>query len=107
MALPTGLDVATVLGRTQDGGFIKQADQAVRIQYQFAKAYCRGRGFEDDEDVPPDLWAVIVTSSARLTTNPVMLRAEQAESYTSNSGPDGDWSRSELSVLNKYRRRHG
>lgn len=105
MALPTGADVAAFLGRTQDGGFILQANQAVLIQYEFAKAYCRGRGFEDDEDVPSGIRAVIVTSAARLATNPTMLRGEQAEAYTTSSGPDGEWSTTELRVLNSYRRR--
>lgn len=105
MGLPTGTDVAAYLGRTQDAGFIVQAATAAATSYEFAKAYCRGRGFEDDEDVPADLRMVIVTAAARLATNPNMLRGEQAESYASSSGPDGGWAPMELAVLNTYRRR--
>lgn len=106
MPLPTGSDVAAYLGKTQDAGFIAQGDRAAAASYEFAKAYCRGRGFEDDEDVPGDLRQAIVTSAARLATNPNMLRGEQAESYASSSGPDGYWAPIELMVLNRYRRRY-
>jgi hypothetical protein len=106
MPLPTGLDVAAYMGRTQDSGFIAQANSAAAASYEFARAYCRGRGFEDDEDVPGDLRQAIVTAAARLATNPNMLRGEQAESYASSSGPDGHWAALELDVLNRYRRRY-
>lgn len=105
MALPTGADVASYLGRTQDVTFTAQADKAAAAAYEFAKSYCRGRGFEDDEDVPSDIRMVIITSAARLATNPTMLRAEQAESYASNSGPDGWFAPLEMVVLHRYRRR--
>lgn len=104
--LPTGTDVAAFLGRTQDAGFIAQADSAAAAAYEFAKAWCRGRGFEDDEDVPGDLRQVIVTAAARLATNPNMLRGEQAESYAQSAGYDGVWAPIELSVLGRYRRRY-
>jgi len=106
MPLPTGTDVAAYLGRTQDSGFIAQANSAVAASYEFAKAYCRGRGFEDDEDVPGDLRQAIVTAAARLATNPNMLRGESAESYASSSGHDGVWAPIELTVLSRYRRRY-
>lgn len=105
MSLPTGADVAAFLGRSGDSLFVIQADAAASAAYEFAKSYCRGRGFEDDENVPSDLRAVIVASAARLATNPNVLRAEQAESYASSSGPDGGWTAQELSVLHRYRRR--
>lgn len=105
MALPTGADVSAYLGRTQDVPFTTQADKAVSATYEFARSYCRGRGFEDDEDLPADLRMVVITAAARLATNPTMLRAEQAESYASNSGPDGTFAPVELAVLHRYRRR--
>jgi hypothetical protein len=98
--------VAAYLGRTQDAAFIDQADSAAAASYEFARAYCRGRGFEDDEDVPRDLRQVIISAAARLATNPNMLRGEQAESYASSSGQDGGWAPIELSVLGLYRRRY-
>jgi hypothetical protein len=104
MALPTGTDIAAYLGRTQDSGFLEQARVAAQAAYEFARGYCRGRGFEDDEDLPGDLRMVVITAGARLATNPNMLRAEQAESYASNSGPDGFWAPMELVVLKRYRR---
>lgn len=104
--LPTGLDVAAFMGRTQDAGFIAQAHSAAAASYEFARAYCRGRGFEDDEDVPNDLRLVIITSAARLATNPNMLKGEQAESYAQSAGPDGTWAPLELAVLGRYRRRY-
>jgi hypothetical protein len=104
MALPNGIDIASFLNRTQDASFIATADESARMTYQFAKSYCRGRGFEDDNDIPNDIRAVIIGASARLATNPTVLRGEQAESYASSSGPDGTWSQQELWVLNGYRR---
>lgn len=104
--LPTGSDVAAFLGRTQDAGFIAQADRAAAASYEFAKAFCRGRGFEDDEDVPDDLRQVIVTAAARIASNPNMLAAEQAESYASTGRFDGGWAPVELMVLTRYRRRY-
>ena len=89
MALPTGQDVAAFLGRTQDSGFIAQANAAAQASYEFARGYCRGRGFEDDEDLPTDLRMVVITAASRLATNPNMLRAEQAETYATSSGPVG------------------
>jgi hypothetical protein len=105
MALPTGTDVASFLGKTQDSGFIAQANVGAQAAYEFARGYCRGRGFEDDEDLPADLRMVVITAGARLATNPNMLRGEQAESYATNSGPDGFWAPLELAVLHRYRRR--
>lgn len=105
MALPTGKDVASFLNRSQDAAFIQTATTATQMVYEFARSYCRGRGFEDDEDVPADLRSVIVAASARLSTNPTVLKGEQAESYASSSGFDGDWTPQELAVLHRYRRR--
>lgn len=105
MPLPQGSDVAAYLGRTQDAGFLKQCDSVVGIVYEQVRSYCREHGFEDDEDVPKDLASVIVTAAARLATNPTVLAGEQAEAAVTSSGPDGFYSRSELAILHRYRRR--
>jgi hypothetical protein len=104
-AYPTGVDVATFLNRRDDGIFVQQCNAALEIQIEFVAGFTRRRGFEDDQSMPSDLRAVIIASTARLAANPLMLRTEHSESYTSVSVFDGSFPPQEVAVLNRYRRR--
>lgn len=71
-----------------------------------AKAYTRGRGF--DEDGPTDeLAAVITTAAARLAANGGQLPSDTAIGpFTTNiRGAFTGWTLAEQSVLHRYRRR--
>jgi hypothetical protein len=102
---PVGLDVAEFLARQDDNTFVRHCDTVANVQFDLVKAYTRGHGFEDDGSVPSDLRTVIITSAARLVTNPTALRGESAESYAMASGVDGGFTDAEKAVLHKYRRR--
>ena len=104
-AYPTGLDVATLLGRRDDTIFVGQCSAALEIQIEFVKGFTRGHGFEDDQSLPSDLRAVTISSAARLASNPLALRGESAESYAMAAGFDGSFTRAEVAVLNRYRKR--
>lgn len=82
------------------------AGTAIPVVTQFAKAYTRGRGFDDDE--PNDeLAAVITTASARLASNGSQISSsKQAGEYTTDTRSYfTGWTIAELFVLNRYRRR--
>lgn len=102
-AYPTGVDVATFLNRRDDELFVQQCNVALELQIEFVAGYTRGRGFEDDQSIPPDLRAVIISSGARLASNPLSLRGENSESYSMASVMDGTFTPLEIVVLNKYR----
>lgn len=104
-AYPTGVDIATFLNRRDDEIFIQQCNAALEVQIEFVAGFTKGHGFEDDQSLPSDLRAVVIASTARLAVNPLMLRAENAESYAMAAGYDGSFSRNEIAVLNRYRRR--
>jgi hypothetical protein len=102
---PSGVDVATFLNRRDDEVFIQQCNAALEVQLEFVAAFTRGHGFEDDQSMPGSLRAVLISSAARLAANPLMLRAENSESYAMSSGSDGTFSSLEIAVLNGFRRR--
>ncbi|MBS1691931.1 MAG: hypothetical protein JST91_06905 [Actinobacteria bacterium] len=72
-----------------------------------ARAYTRGRGFDDDGRPNDEVAAVITTASARLAAN-----TKQLNQSASMDGLGADtrsfftgWTLAELFVLNRYRRR--
>jgi hypothetical protein len=72
-----------------------------------ARAYTRGRGFDDDGDPNEDVAAVIYTAAARFISNP------KQTSMSVTAGPYvldqrsffTGWTLAELFVLNRYRKR--
>lgn len=100
----TGQDVADFVGRGTDPETVAAAGEIVPIITAMCRAYCRGRGFTDDQPAD-DLQAVITTASARMLANPGQL------THTSTIGPFTEtvtggftgWTLAELFVLNRYR----
>lgn len=97
-----GYKVATFLGRRVD---MKLQEEHVPLVMAFARAYTRGRGFSaDGTTVEDDLAAVVISATARLTTNPAQLEREHAGEYIA-VGSFAGWTLPELAVLHRYRRR--
>ena len=69
-----------------------------------ARAYTRGRGFEDGEP-NEDLAAVITTASARLAANPTGLQSKRIDDveYRYSLASSFSWTLAEQAVLNRYR----
>ncbi|MCB0924862.1 MAG: hypothetical protein KDB50_10040 [Mycobacterium sp.] len=76
----------------------------VPIVTVMAKAYTRGRGFEDGEP-NEELAAVIATASARLAGNPTGLAAKRIDDveYRYSLASTFAWTLAEQAVLNRYR----
>lgn len=104
MAFVSGQQVADYLGRGDDAALVSLAGQHVDIVEQFVKAYTRGRGFSPTGEPGDDLAAVIVSVTARSTTNPEQLVREQTGDYFVTPAVAG-FTLPELFVLNAYRRR--
>ena len=103
MAAPTTNDLATYVGQAVNED---QAEAVIAVVSALAASYTRGAGFTDG--VPADdLWAVILSASARRLADTSGIVGEErmgpfAVSYQPNSG---GWSTSELVTLNRYRQR--
>lgn len=69
-----------------------------------AKAYTRGRGFEDGEP-NEEVAAVIATAAARLAANPTGLQAKRVDDveYRYSLASSFSWTLAEQAVLNRYR----
>ncbi|CCK53031.1 Conserved protein of unknown function [Mycobacterium canettii CIPT 140060008] len=103
MATVSEADVAGLLNTT-----ISSPGAAIPIITAMAKAYTRGRGFDDGptaDEPNTEIAAVITTASARLAANSRQLNA-------STTTPDitidkrtffQGWTLAELAVLNRYR----
>lgn len=105
MAFVSGQRVADYLGRGDDVAFVALAGQHAEIVTAFVKAYVRGRGFDTAGFPGDDLAAVIVTSAARLVTNPELGGQQSVGAYTTTPGVLDGWTLPELAVLHRYRRR--
>lgn len=69
-----------------------------------ARAYTRGRGFEDGEP-NEELAAVIATAAARLAANPTGLQSKRIDDveYRYSLASSFSWTLAEQAVLNRYR----
>lgn len=104
MAEPVAADVAAFLGRSGDAATVALAEQHLPVIRAMVKAYTRGRGFTDD--VPADDVALIIVSScARLVSNPAHTVAEQVDDFSVRHAVFDGWTLPELAVLHQYRRR--
>ena len=70
-----------------------------------ARAYTRGRGFDDDGDPSDEVAAVIATASARLAANPTGLQSKRIDDveYRYSLASSFSWTLAEQAVLNRYR----
>jgi hypothetical protein len=81
-------------------------ETVVPIVTVMAKAYTRGRGFDDTTGQPNDeIAAVITTAAARLAANGAQLAADNTAGPFAQSIRGGftGWSLAEQFVLNRYR----
>lgn len=103
--MATGQDVADFLGRGTDTELVALADVHVTHMTNLVRAYTRGQGFT--ADVPAaDLDSVIVTSAARLVSNPEGVQSETVGAYSvAYAVQFSGWTLAEQMVLNSYRRR--
>lgn len=70
-----------------------------------ARAYTRGRGFDDDGDPNDEVAAVIATAAARLAANPTGLQSKRIDDveYRYSLASSFSWTLAEQAVLNRYR----
>lgn len=70
-----------------------------------AKAYTRGRGFDENGEANEEIGAVIATASARLAANPTGLMSKRVDDveYRYSLASSFSWTLAELAVLNRYR----
>jgi hypothetical protein len=104
-ANPTGADVAMFLGRQEDLSFVSQCNIVVEHIRAAAENYTRGVGFDDDNTVPSDIYAVLVSRSARTAVNPLAYQGDSADTTTVSDAFAGDWNRGERKILDAYRQK--
>lgn len=98
----TGQDVADFLGQGTNTPLVALAGEHVTIITAMARAYTRGRGWDEvTGDPSPDLAAVITTATARLVANPQQLRHSVGDVAFNDSFRG--WSLAETYVLNAHR----
>lgn len=108
---PETLDVLAVrvaqhIARAGDEATLVLARAHADIVAAFVHGYTRGRGFNVlTGDPAPDLQAVIVAATARLTTNPEQVTAYTAADYSERPAVFEGWTHAELGVLHVYRAR--
>lgn len=98
------MQVAAFLGKPGDAATVATATQAIPVITTMVKAYVRGgAGWESNDELD----AVIVTSTARLITNPGQIPIDQSTGDFGQSlrGAFTGWTLAELAVLNRYRKR--
>lgn len=102
---PTGLNVATYLGRQADTVFVAQCGIVVNLVYSAAASYTRDVGFESNIQIPDDIYAAILSKAARLANNPLSLATDSVDSTTMQDTYAHDWNPGERRILNRYRQR--
>lgn len=105
MAEPTAEDVVAFLGRPGDAATLTLATEHLPTVRAMVKAYVRKAGFDPSTDVPTDdIAAVIVSSCARLVTNPALTVEETSGPFSVRHGTFAGWTLPELAILRQYRR---
>lgn len=102
--MATGQDVANYLGRSDDTELVTLAGVHAEHMTNLVRAYTRGQGFISNEPAP-DLDSVIVTSAARLVSNPEGLISKGIGTLSVTFGTFNGWTLAEQTVLNGWRRR--
>lgn len=99
-------DVLDYLGDTgQQGQQLDKVQTHLDTVTAMVKAYVRGRGFTDTGEPADDLARIIVSSTARLVSNPTHTVTSQIDDYSVRHGVFDGWTLPELAVLHNYRRR--
>lgn len=103
---PLPEDVASFLGRGDDSTVVALAGQHLPVVTEMVKGYVRGRGFDETSGFPSeDLAAVIISSCARLVSNPEHATYQQLGTFSIRQGTFAGWTLPELAVLHRYRKR--
>lgn len=99
-------DVTAFLGQGQDTTVLALAEVHLPIVTAMVRAYVRSDGFDPTTGEPADdLAAVIVSSTARLVTNPASTISETTGPFAVRPGVFNGWTLPELAILHTYRRR--
>lgn len=105
MAAPTAADVAKFLGKGDEGNVVALAEVHLPLVTAMAKTHTRGIGFDEWDEPAEPIAAVIVSATARVTSNPNMLVSETIGDYSARYTRFVGWSIIELAVLDSYRRK--
>jgi hypothetical protein len=100
---PIGVDVAAFLGRTGDAATAELAEQHLPTVRAMVRAYVRGNGF--DPSPADDIALVIVSSCARLVTNPEHTITQTVGAFSTRQAVFDGWTLPELAILHRYRKR--
>jgi len=101
---PMPYDVAAFLGKTGDAATSNLAEQHLPIVTHMVRAYVRDNGFDNGQP-RDDLAAVIVSSCARLVTNPDHTISQEVGAFSVRQGIFNGWTLPELAILHRYRKR--
>jgi len=102
---PIAQDVANYLGRGEDATILALAGEHLPVVEQMVRAYVRDRGFDEITGPSDDLAAVIVSSCARLVSNPEHNVSQQLGTFSIRPGIFNGWTLPELAILHRYRKR--
>lgn len=103
---PTVAELGSLLGRDLSGAAqTAQAQQAITVAYWAARSFTRDVGFDTDGNPANDVRYAILTSAARIVSNPTL------SAYSESEGPSAvsyarDWqgfSLGEQAILRRYR----
>ena len=100
---PVSADVAAFLGRAGDAAVIDLAEAHLPTVRAMVRAYVRGNGF--DPSPADDVAFVIVSSTARLVSNPEHTVTSTAGPFSTRQAVFDGWTLPELAVLHQYRKR--
>lgn len=100
---PSPEAVAEFLGQGDDEHVVSLARAHLVAVQAFARAYTRDNGFNADGLMADDLYAVILSATARSVHNPESVQREQLADYSVT--PTIGWTLVELAVLNRWRKR--
>lgn len=101
---PTATDVAAFLGKPGDAAVVALATTHLPTITQMVRAYVRDKGFTGNEP-GDDLAAVIVSSCARLVSNPEHTISQDVGPFSIRPGIFNGWTLPELAILHRYRKR--
>ncbi len=104
MAVVTGDQVAAFIGEADDSELVTLASRYVVFAEACVRGYTRDRGFDPATGEPNDALAmVILSSAARLLTNPQLHRSERIGEWSARLTPFTGWTLPELAILDRYR----
>ena len=97
--------VASHLGAPDDEEILEQARAHVPTVLAFIYGYTRGKGFSAAGAPDPAISHVLISSCARLTSNPEQFSYFSALDFQARPAVFNGWTLPELAVLNQYRKR--